>query len=79
MKKEKKESKFLSCAYRTFSKQKLFFRNSSATKGGKMVNEKGSISANSEIILTIKSHMQQMNPAQTRIARYILENPEKVE
>lgn len=44
-----------------------------------MVNEKGSISANSEIILTIKSQMQQMNPAQTRIARYILENPEKVE
>ena len=41
--------------------------------------ENGSVSANSEIILNIKSQMQQMNPAQTRIARYILENPEKVE
>ena len=43
------------------------------------MGENGSVSANSEIILNIKSQMQQMNPAQTRIARYILENPEKVE
>ena len=43
------------------------------------MNEKGPVSANSEIILNIKSQMQQMNPAQTRIARYILENPDRVE
>ena len=43
------------------------------------MNENGSVSANSEIILNIKAQMQQMNPAQTRIARYILENPERVE
>lgn len=43
------------------------------------MGENDSVSANSEIILNIKSQMQQMNPAQTRIARYILENPEKVE
>lgn len=29
------------------------------------MNEKGPVSANSEIILNIKSQMQQMNPAQT--------------
>lgn len=44
-----------------------------------MMNENGPVSANSEIILNIKSHMQQMNPAQTRIARYILEHPNRVE
>lgn len=44
-----------------------------------MKGKNGLVSANSEIILNIKSQMQKMNPAQTRIARYILENPQKVE
>ncbi|MDO4633461.1 MAG: MurR/RpiR family transcriptional regulator [Eubacteriales bacterium] len=36
------------------------------------------MSANSEILLTIKTQLQRMNPAQLKVGRYILENPERV-
>lgn len=42
-----------------------------------MIDERNSY-ATSEFVLNIKSLMQQMNPAQTKIAKYILANPEKL-
>lgn len=42
-----------------------------------MIEERNSC-ATSEFVLNIKSLMQQMNPAQTKIAKYILANPDKL-
>lgn len=41
--------------------------------------EKDAIFATSELVLNIKSRMQQMNPAQKKIAKFILENLDEVQ
>lgn len=43
-----------------------------------MTQEKNSIFQSSELMLNMKAQLQQMNPAQGRIARYILEHPDKI-
>lgn len=43
-----------------------------------MTGQKNSLYTASEIVLSIRSQLQQMNPAQGRIARYILQNPAEI-
>lgn len=43
-----------------------------------MTRRDGSLFHNSELVLNMKAQLQQMNPAQSRIAKYILEYPDKL-
>lgn len=47
-------------------------------KGENMTQEKNSVFQTSELILNMKSQLQQMNPAQAKIAKYILEHPDEI-